>query len=111
MSVHLIRSRFCLNLVLGTLAIILGPVSTAAGEPKRHLLDFSGEGFAFVVKEPPGWFADSTIAREFGADVIFYPAAGDPHSTGTPVIRVLVMKKASEDTRADLKHYVDHSRS
>ena len=111
MSVHLIRSRFCLSLVLGTLAIIVGPVSTVAGEPKRHLLDFYGEGFAFVVKEPPGWFVDTTIAREFGADVIFYPAAGDPHSSGTPMIRVLVMKKSSDDAAADLNHAMDKYRS
>ena len=111
MGVYLIRSRFCLNLVIAILATILGPASIATCEPKHHVLAFSGEGFAFVVKEPPGWFADTTIAREFGADVIFYPAAGDPHSSGTPMIRVLVIKKTSEDTGAELKHYVDHSRS
>jgi hypothetical protein len=86
-------------------------VSPAAGEPKRHVLDFSGRGSAFVVKEPPGWFADSTIAREFGADVIFYPVTGDPHSPGTPLVRVLVMKKANADTGADLNQYVNAFRS
>jgi len=111
MSVHLVGSRFCRSLFLGSLAIILGPASIAAGEPKRHVLDVSGEGFAFAVKEPPGWFADTTIAREFGANVIFYPAAGDPHSAGTPVIRVLVVTKISEDTGADLKNHIDHYRS
>src|SRR5438876_1755842 len=110
MIVHLIGS-FCLSLVLGSLAIILGPASIAAGEPKYHVLDFSGEGFAFAVKEPPGWFADSTIAREFGADVIFYPATGDPHSSRTPVIRILVIKKTGENTRSALNDYVDHYRS
>jgi len=44
-----------------------------AGEPKRHVLDVYGDGFAFEVTEPPGWFVDSTIASEFGADVILYP--------------------------------------
>jgi hypothetical protein len=89
----------------------LGPVSIAAGEPKRHVLDVYGDGFAFEVREPPGWFADSTIASEFGASVIFYPATRDPHSPGTPVIRVVVAKKISEDTDADLKHTMDYYRS
>ncbi|MBP1688357.1 MAG: hypothetical protein H6Q33_4500 [Deltaproteobacteria bacterium] len=104
-------SSSCLALALGSLATILGAVSPAAGEPKRHVLDFSGQGSAFVVKEPPGWFADSTIARAFGADVIFYPVTGDPHSPGTPLVRVLVMTKASTDTGAELNHYVNAFRS
>jgi hypothetical protein len=111
MSLYPMRSRFCVNLVLGSLALILGPGSTVAGEPKRHVLDFYGEGFAFVLQEPPGWFVDTTIAREFGADVIVYPVAGDPHSSGTPVIRVVVMKKTSEDTGADLNNYVNRYRT
>lgn len=107
----MIRSRFCFALALGSFAMMLGPVPIVASQPKRHVLDFSGKGSAFVVKEPPGWFADSTIAREFGADVIFYPVTGDPHSPGTPLIRVLVLNKASEDTGADLNHYVSVLRS
>ena len=89
----------------------LGPVSIAAGEPKRHLLDVYVDGFAFEVKEPPGWFVDSTIASEFGASVIFYPTTRDPHSPGTPIIRIVVAKKISEDTASDLKHAMDHYRS
>jgi len=96
---------------LAGFALILGPASNAAAEPRHHVLDFSGEGFAFVVKEPAGWFADTTIAREFGADVIFYPATGDPHSSGTPLIRVRVIKKASDDTGADLNRYMDSYRA
>ncbi len=111
MSVQAIRSRFCSNLVVGSLAVVLGSAPIAAGESKRRVLDFHAEGFAFVVNEPPGWFVDTTIAREFGADVIVYPVAGDPRSSGTPVIRVLVMKKASEDTGADLNQYVDRYRA
>ena len=90
---------------------ILGSMSIAVGEPKRHVLDVYGEGYAFAVKEPPGWFADTTIAREFGATVIFYPVARDPHLLDTPVIRILAAKKISEDTGADLKHDLDYYRS
>ena len=111
MSVQATRSRLCSNLALGGLAVILGSAPIAAGESNRRVLDFRGEGFAFVVTEPPGWFVDTTIAREFGADVIVYPVAGDPRSAGTPVIRVLVMKKTSEDTGADLSQYVDRYRA
>jgi hypothetical protein len=89
----------------------LGPVSIAAGEPKRHVLDVYGDGFAFEVTEPPGWFVDSTIASEFGASVILYPTARDPHLPGTPVIRVAVAKKIGADTDADLKRVMDHYRS
>jgi len=101
--------RISLAIVLW--AGFLGPVSIAAGEPKRHVLDVYGDGFAFQVREPPGWFVDSTIAGEFGASVIFYPVTRDPHLPGTPVIRVVVAKKISEDTGADLKHTMDHYRS
>jgi hypothetical protein len=96
---------------LASLAISVAQVATVAAEPKHHVLDFSGEGYTFVLKEPPGWFVDTTIAREFGADVIVYPVGGDPHKSGTPVIRVLVMKKTSEDTGAELNHYVDRYRA
>ena len=111
MNAHVTGSRFWSTLVLGSLALIVGSVSMVAAEPKHHVLDFSGEGFAFVVTEPPGWFADTTIAREFGADVIFYPATGDPRSSGTPLIRVRVMKKTGEDTGAVLNRSVDHYRA
>jgi hypothetical protein len=90
---------------------LLGSVSIAAGEPKRHVLDVYGDGFAFEVREPPGWFVDSTIASEFGASVILYPTTRDPHSPGTPVIRVAVAKKIGEDTGADLKHTMVYYRS
>jgi hypothetical protein len=89
----------------------LAPASIAAGEPKRHVLDVYGDGFAFEVTEPPGWFVDSTIASEFDASVILYPTTRDPHSPGTPVIRVAVAKKISENTGADLKRAMDHYRS
>jgi len=85
--------------------------ASIAGEPKRHVLDVHGDGFAFEVREPPGWFVDSTIASEFGASVMLYPTTRDPHSPGTPVIRVAVAKKISEDTGADLKRTMDHYRS
>jgi hypothetical protein len=89
----------------------LGSVSIAAGEPKRHVLDVYGDGFAFEVREPPGWFVDSTIASEFGASVVFYPTTSDPHSPGAPVIRIVVAKKISKDPGAELKHAMDYYRS
>jgi hypothetical protein len=98
-------------LAIALWAGFFGAVSIEASEPKRHVLDVHTGGFAFEVSEPPGWFVDSTIASEFGASVIFYPATRDPHSPGTPVIRVVVAKKVSEDTSVDLKHAMDYSRS
>src|SRR5438093_4833180 len=110
--VWFVRALMCrIPLAIVLCAGILGSMSIAVGEPKRHVLDVYGEGYAFAVKEPPGWFADTTIAREFGATVIFYPAARDPHLLDTPVIRILAAKKISEDTGADLKHDLDYYRS
>ena len=101
--------RILLAIVLW--AGFLGPVSIAAREPRLHVLEVYGDGFAFVVREPPGWFVDSTIAREFGANVILYPTTRDPHLPGTLVMRLLVAKKISEDIGADLKHAMDYYRS
>lgn len=101
--------RIALALVLW--AGFLRPVAIAADEPKRHVLDVYGDGFAFEVTEPTGWFVDSTIASEFGASVILYPAAGDPHSPGTPVIRIVVAKKINEDIGAALKRAMNSYRS
>jgi hypothetical protein len=111
MSIHRIRSRSWASVLVGSLAIILLPLALVAAQPKRPVLDFYGEGSGFVLREPPGWFVDTTIAREFGADVIVYPVAGDPRSSSTPVIRVVVMIKTSEDIGADLNDYVNTYRT
>jgi hypothetical protein len=77
----------------------------ATGEPRRHVLEVRGDGFSFEVREPSGWFVDSTIAGEFGASVICYPANRDPYSPGTPLIRVVVEKKSSAAAATELTAY------
>jgi hypothetical protein len=117
MSAHLVDAMFCWKFAAQRLgAIVLcasffGPMSTAMGQPRHHVLDVYGEGFSFAVKEPPGWFADTTIASEFAANVIFYPVTGDPHSPGTPTIRVVVSNKISEHADAVLNHDIEQYRS
>ena len=76
---------------------------SAAGEPRRHVLQVEADGLVFELREPPGWFADSTIAREFGATVVLYPETGDPHSPGTPVMRVAVARKTGGDAGASVE--------
>lgn len=117
MGAHLVEVQFHRTLAAQRLAAIVlcaslfGLVSTALGQPRDHVLDIHGEGFSFVVKEPPGWLVDSIIAREFGANVIFYPVTGDPHSPGTPVIRVVVSNKISENADAVLNREMEQYRS
>jgi len=99
----------CLAILLS--AVALGPVPTATGEPRRHVLEVRGDGFSFEVREPSGWFVDSTIAGEFGASVICYPVNRDPHLPGTPLIRVVVEKKSGEGMAANVEQAMDRDRA
>jgi hypothetical protein len=103
----MVRSRSARCIAQALLALLVTQTPTASSEPRRHVLTFYSEGFAVAVREPEGWFADSTIARDFGADVILYPAAGDPYLAGTPVIRVSAMRKIHDDASADLDDFLD----
>ena len=97
----------CLAILLS--AVALGS-SSAAAEPRRHVLELSDNGLTFEVREPRGWFVDSTIAGEFGASVIFYPVTRDPHLPGTPLIRVVVEKKSGEGVAANVEQTMDRYR-
>jgi len=90
-------------LQIGLLAGLLASAPSAAGEPRRHVLQVEADGLAFELSEPPGWFVDSTIAREFGAAVVLYPETGDPRSPGTPVMRVAVARKSGRDAGASVE--------
>jgi hypothetical protein len=102
------RVTKCLALLSYAVLCGSGPAAQAA-QPPEPGLDIRAAGLSFTVKEPRGWFADSTIAHEFGATVIFYPVAGDPRSAGTPVIRVILRNRDVRRTDAlldrELKRY------
>jgi len=61
-----------------------------------------GDGFAFAVKEPPGWKGDCEIARKYGVNIVFLPEAAESKSADV-TIRVRVNDKTDEDTAADLQ--------
>jgi hypothetical protein len=88
----MVRSRSARCIAQALLALLVTQTPTASSEPRRHVLTF---------------YSDSTIARDFGADVILYPAAGDPYLAGTPVIRVSAMRKIHDDASADLDDFLD----
>ena len=99
----------CLAILLS--AASLGPASAVAGEPRRHVLEVRGDGLSFEVREPNGWFVDSTIAGEFGASVICYPVNRDPNFPGTPLIRVVVEKKSGDGIMANVGQAMDRYRA
>jgi len=77
--------------------------------PLDHLIVY-GEGFSFVVKEPPGWTGDTQNASRVGANVVFY-RAGEKLTSASTLIRVRLGSKVDEDTAADLKYDMDGYRS
>jgi hypothetical protein len=88
--------------LLATAVQAVEPIhSGAAGQKKMDHLLVYGDGFAFSVKEPPGWAGDTDAAKKFGTNIVFFPvdaAARAAHVT----IRVRVNDKVNEDTAADL---------
>jgi hypothetical protein len=106
------RPRAVKSLALSLLfPVLCGLAPPAAAKPQEPGLDVRADGLSFIVKEPRGWFVDSTIAREFGAKVIFYPVAGDPRSPRTPLIRVIVRNKDAGNADAMLDRELARYRS
>lgn len=60
-----------------------------------------GEGFIFSVKEPQGWAGDIKNARQYDANIIFYPLS-QRFETATTIIRVSVNGKTDENIQEDL---------
>jgi hypothetical protein len=65
-----------------------------------------GDGFAFGVREPDGWHADTeAIAGRYHVNVVFSPIGGSSDDDVT--IRVRVNKKVDENTVEDLNYDLD----
>jgi hypothetical protein len=70
-----------------------------------------GDGWAFMVSEPPGWHGDTEAASQYQVNIVFFPDAG--HSKQTDVtIRVRVNQKGDdeaielrEEMKADMAEY------
>jgi hypothetical protein len=76
---------------------------TPVSKDKLDRLIVYGDGFAFGVKEPDGWRADTEdLARKYHVNVLFAPAKQDGSSDIT--IRVRLNKKVDENTIEDLNY-------
>lgn len=95
--------RLILLLTLFLLPIYLQAGAASRIEKKLDALLVYGEGFVFSVKEPSGWVGDIESAKQYSANIIFFPA-GKIHDSTQTVIRVLIVDKVDENTQEDLSH-------
>ncbi|HSS79009.1 MAG TPA: hypothetical protein VLV54_19975 [Thermoanaerobaculia bacterium] len=87
------------------LAVFTGALPGAAqkpAEPEASALLISGDGFSFMVQEPPGWTGDTDKARTYGVSVVFFPSAAASKAADV-TIRVRVDEKTHENLEEDLK--------
>jgi len=97
-------ARRCLAVLIGSLGLI--PSGNAQPSPKLNSLIVYGDGFAFGVKEPDGWHADTdALASKYHVNVVFSPIAGSGNDDVT--IRVRVNSKVDENTIEDLQYDMD----
>ena len=69
--------------------------------PEPSALLISGDGFSFMVQEPPGWTGDTDKVRQYGVSVVFFPQLAASKAADV-TIRVRVDEKAHEDLGQDL---------
>jgi hypothetical protein len=75
--------------------------STPASKDKLDRLIVSGDGFAFGVKEPDQWSADTgELARKYHVNIVFAP--GNAGQAKDVTIRVRLNSKVDENTIEDL---------
>src|SRR5258706_8076291 len=87
------------------LALSTGALPSAAQKPaapESSALLISGDGFSFMVQEPPGWTGDTDRARTYGVSVVFFPNAAASKAADV-TIRVRVDEKTQENLAEDLK--------
>lgn len=72
--------------------------------PKPESLIIYGDGFSFSVSEPKGWHGDIDLAKTYHANVVFYPAGGDPEKAA--LVQVALFHKQDERTADDLAYDV-----
>jgi len=93
-------------ILLSLFAHALPGTAQKKAEPESSALLISGEGFSFMVQEPPGWKGDTDRARQYGVSVVFFPTLSASKAADV-TIRVRVDEKnhenLAEDLTADLK--------
>lgn len=87
--------------ILGLFICISEKVSDAE-EKKLDRLIVYGKDFAFSVKEPEGWVADTSNAIKLNANIIFYET-GETFQTAKVFIFVRVNDKSEEQVEKDLE--------
>ena len=83
-------------------ATLLSPVLAQAQTRSGDALIVYGDDWAFSVREPPGWHGDCSRAAQWNANIIFYRDTA-AISVGSGLIRVVVARKADENTAQDLE--------
>ena len=91
--------------------VILAGTPCLPGEEKKlDRLIVYGEGFAFGVKEPAGWKADTKNAATLDANILFYRPA-ETIDTAIALIKIRIGSKVDENTAGDLAADMDGYKS
>jgi hypothetical protein len=83
-------------------------VRARGGPPDRLLV--SGNGFAFGVREPPGWHGSTDEAARLSSNVVFY-RQGESADAAVALVRIRINDKTDENLDAELTADMDHYRS
>lgn len=102
------RTKLFIGIVI--FFIIIPNIMFAAEKPSLDSLIVYGEGFAFGVKEPQGWIGDIQNSSRFHANIIFYKKS-ETVENAKALIRILVARKADENTKADLEYDMEGYKS
>lgn len=103
-------ARKSLLIGISVFFIISTTFSVADQKPPLDSLIVYGNGFAFGVKEPQGWVGDTQNSSKFHANIIFYKKS-ETAENSKALIRILVAKKADENTKADLEYDMEGYKS
>jgi len=95
------RTRLLIG--ISALFIIIASFAVAADKSPLDSFIVYGEGFAFMVRGPQGWVGDTQNSNKFGASIIFYRKS-ETAENAKALIRISVLKKADENTKADLEY-------
>ena len=87
---------------IATAAVLLSPALAHAQTRQGDALIVYGDGWAFSVREPAGWHGDCRAAAQWHANIIFYRDAA-AIAQGSGLIRVVIARKADENTANDLE--------
>jgi hypothetical protein len=100
--VNRLNTILVIAILLALITNILPGAAQKPTEPEASALLISGDGFSFMVQEPPGWTGDTDRARTYGVSVVFFPSAAASKAADV-TIRIRVDDKTQENQAEDLK--------